>query len=118
MFLTSTDIWHRGVRDGQEFYEKDVILDRERDGVDRVKEVEKVKEEVQVTRVRSDSTRRRDSGRRLRRDMWTELTKDLVSKEAIEKVGYDYEEASKHFYVIEQLRYVSLYVLQMRGVIY
>ncbi|KAF2155773.1 hypothetical protein K461DRAFT_290771 [Myriangium duriaei CBS 260.36] len=101
------EIRRRGIRGGQEFYEKDVILDRERDAVDRVKE------EVQVTRKRSESSHpsrekdpgRRDSGRPLRRDMWTEVTKDLVSKTAIEKAGYDYEETSEYFYVIEYLKY-------------
>ena len=38
--------------------------------------------------------------------MWTELTKDLVIKEAIDEMGYDYEETDNFFYVIEYLRYV------------
>jgi hypothetical protein len=44
--------------------------------------------------------------------MWTEVTKDLVIKEAIEEMGYEYEETEEFFYVIEYLRYVSflLYV--------
>lgn len=77
--------------------------------VREVKEVDRVGDDVQVTtRIRRESSRParyRDSGR-LRRDMWTEVTKDLVSKEAIEAVGYDYEETSGFFYVIERLRYV------------
>jgi hypothetical protein len=40
-------------------------------------------------------------------DMWTEITKDLVSKEAIEYMGYSYEETEYFFYVMEYLRYVS-----------
>jgi hypothetical protein len=40
--------------------------------------------------------------------MWTEVTKDLVIKEAIEEMGYEYEETEEFFYVIEYLRYVSL----------
>ncbi len=40
-------------------------------------------------------------------DMWTEITKDLVVKEAIEGFGYDYEETEFFFYVMEYLRYVS-----------
>lgn len=41
-------------------------------------------------------------------DMWTEITKDLVMKEAIDMMGYDYEETEYFFYVMEYLRYVSL----------
>ncbi|MCJ1468586.1 hypothetical protein MMC07_007215 [Pseudocyphellaria aurata] len=43
--------------------------------------------------------------------MWTEITKDLVIKEAIEEVGYDYEETEFFFYVMEYLRYED--VLQL-----
>lgn len=39
--------------------------------------------------------------------MWTEITKDLVSKEAIEYAGFRYEETGEFFYVMEYLRYVS-----------
>jgi len=38
-------------------------------------------------------------------DMWTEITKDLVTKEAIETMGFDYEETDYFFYVMEYLRY-------------
>lgn len=54
----------------------------------------------------------RDRGRRFvgqkpRTDiMWTEITKDLVVKEAIEEMGYDYEETEFFFYVMVYLRYV------------
>jgi hypothetical protein len=40
-------------------------------------------------------------------DMWTEITKDLVLKEAVDEMGYDYEETEYFFYVMEYLRYVS-----------
>lgn len=40
-------------------------------------------------------------------EMWTEITKDLVIKEAIEELGYDYQETEYFFYVFEYLRYVS-----------
>lgn len=43
--------------------------------------------------------------------MWTEITKDLVVKEAIEQLGYDYEETDYFFYVMEYLRYVCLPIL-------
>ena len=39
--------------------------------------------------------------------MWTEITKDLVIREAIEESGYEYEETDGYFYVLEYLRYVS-----------
>lgn len=41
-------------------------------------------------------------------DMWTEITKDLVLKDAIEQKGYKYEETPLFFYVMEYLRYVSI----------
>ena len=56
----------------------------------------------------------RDRGRRFvaqkpRADvMWTEITKDLVVKEAIEQMGYDFEETEFFYYVMSYLRYVSL----------
>jgi hypothetical protein len=40
-------------------------------------------------------------------DVWTEITKDLVVREAIERLGYDYEETEYFFYIMEYLRYVS-----------
>lgn len=42
------------------------------------------------------------------RDMWTEITKDLVCREAIEQMGYSYEETKWFFYIMEYLQYVSL----------
>jgi hypothetical protein len=40
-------------------------------------------------------------------DMWTEITKDLVIKEAILAQGYEFEETEFFYYVMEYLRYVS-----------
>jgi hypothetical protein len=42
-----------------------------------------------------------------RNEMWTEITKDLITHEAIEELGYEYEETEFFFYVMEYLRYVS-----------
>lgn len=42
------------------------------------------------------------------KEMWTEITKDLVTKEGIESLGYAYEETDEFFYVMEYLRYVSV----------
>jgi hypothetical protein len=41
-------------------------------------------------------------------DLWTEITKDLVVAEAIQQLGYDFEETEYFFYVLEYLRYVRL----------
>lgn len=41
------------------------------------------------------------------RDLWTEITKDLVIREAIEEMGYDYEETEFFFYVFRYLKSVS-----------
>jgi len=40
-------------------------------------------------------------------DLWTEITKDLVSKQAIIKLGYDFEETEYFYYIIQYLGYVS-----------
>lgn len=48
------------------------------------------------------------TGRSKNKDrMWTEITKDLITKEAIEEMRYEYEESDDYFYVMEYLRYVS-----------
>ncbi|CAG8975022.1 hypothetical protein HYALB_00012190 [Hymenoscyphus albidus] len=39
------------------------------------------------------------------RDLWTEITKDLVVEEAIRKLGYSFEETEYFYYIIEYLRY-------------
>jgi hypothetical protein len=38
--------------------------------------------------------------------LWTEITKDLVSKEALEKAGYEYEETELFYYVFSYMNYV------------
>lgn len=40
------------------------------------------------------------------KELWTEITKDLVSKEAIEYMGYEFEETAEFFYVMNYLEYV------------
>ncbi|TKX27198.1 hypothetical protein C1H76_0492 [Elsinoe australis] len=107
------EIRRRARGGGENYYERDIIVDRGSNNVERESNaVDRVREDLQVARRRSISSRparrdeiRRDSGPRLRRDMWTEVTKDLVIKEAIERQGYDYEETDKFFYVIEYLKY-------------
>lgn len=46
-----------------------------------------------------------------RSEMWTEITKDLVIREAIEEMGYEYEETEWFFYIMSYLRYED--VLQL-----
>jgi hypothetical protein len=41
-----------------------------------------------------------------KRDVWTEITKDLVTREAIERLGYPYEESRWHFYIMDYLQFV------------
>ncbi|KAF2159400.1 hypothetical protein M409DRAFT_30150 [Zasmidium cellare ATCC 36951] len=64
------------------------------------REVREEKEEIKITHTRTneDKPKKRDK-------MWTEVTKDLVIKEAIDEQGYDYEETDDHFYIIEYLKY-------------
>jgi hypothetical protein len=40
-------------------------------------------------------------------DMWTEITKDLVTRQALDSLNYEYEETDYHFYVMQYLQYVS-----------
>jgi hypothetical protein len=42
------------------------------------------------------------------KEMWTEITKDLVIREAIEELGFEYEETDQFFYVMDYLKYVSI----------
>ncbi|KAF2004015.1 hypothetical protein P154DRAFT_427371, partial [Amniculicola lignicola CBS 123094] len=45
------------------------------------------------------------------KDMWTEITKDLVLKDAIDAMGYECEETDQFFYVMDYLKYED--VLQL-----
>ncbi|KLU83355.1 hypothetical protein MAPG_02417 [Magnaporthiopsis poae ATCC 64411] len=51
------------------------------------------------------TTRGRTPRRPKTDDMWTEITKDLVIREAIEDMGYDYEERGPFFYIMQYLQY-------------
>ncbi len=39
--------------------------------------------------------------------MWTEITKDLVTEDAIKSMGYDFEETEFFYYIMSYLKYVS-----------
>lgn len=88
-----------GTRNGER-YNEDILIDRET--TDRRGRGHD--QDVEITRRRSMSNVR---NARSKKDMWTEVTKDLVIKEAIDEMGYDYEETEDFFYVIDYLRYVS-----------
>ena len=65
------------------------------------------REDVRETRI-TRTTEESNTPTRAKKDrMWTEISKDLVTKEAIEETGYEYEETDDFFYVMEYLRYVS-----------
>jgi hypothetical protein len=52
---------------------------------------------------------RRYAGVKDKRDrMWTEVTKDLVLREALERSGYEFEETDSYYYIFEYLKYVSV----------
>ncbi|KAI0096697.1 hypothetical protein F4776DRAFT_658630 [Hypoxylon sp. NC0597] len=64
--------------------------------------------EVDVEEIQDRRITIRDGDRappRKRSEMWTEITKDLVVREAIERIGYEYEETEWFFYVMQYLRY-------------
>ncbi|KAK8219804.1 hypothetical protein M8818_000778 [Zalaria obscura] len=95
------EIRRRGMRNGQPFYD-------ELDFYERDREDGRVERDFEVTQRRSASAKpdnRRASGRQTKKDMWTEVTKDLVIKEAIEELGYEYDETEYYFYVMEYLKY-------------
>ncbi|KAI1475235.1 hypothetical protein F4774DRAFT_302039 [Daldinia eschscholtzii] len=64
--------------------------------------------DVEVEEIQDRRISIRDGDRappRKRSEMWTEITKDLVTREAIERMGYEYEETEWFFYVMQYLRY-------------
>lgn len=48
-----------------------------------------------------------------RERLWTEITKDLVVKEAIERAGYEYEEMDTVYYIFSYLHPVSICSLRL-----
>lgn len=71
-------------------------------GYEREREYERITEES--ARPRGPTTIKQQ---RVTNDLWTEITKDLVAREAIEELGYDFEETEFFYYIIQYLRYVS-----------
>jgi hypothetical protein len=58
--------------------------------------------------VHVSSDRRASSRAPRNNEMWTEITKDLVSREAIRRMGYAFEETRWFYYIMEYLRQVCL----------
>lgn len=104
-----------GERNGRH-YDDDIVFEREtgsRRHLDGVRRSERVEEEesreLTVIDTRSAEIGRRFEAEKSKKDrMWTEITKDLVSLEAIKEKGYEFEETEKYYYVMEYLRYVCL----------
>ncbi|KAK5950039.1 hypothetical protein OHC33_009000 [Knufia fluminis] len=40
--------------------------------------------------------------------LWTEVTKDLVVKEAIKEMGYEYEETDEYYYIFKYMQYADV----------
>ena len=77
---------------------------RGEDGATYEREYERI-EEVDDRRVCFPLPPRAPPKQRLG-DLWTEITKDLVVREAIEELGYDFEETEFFYYILQYLRYV------------
>jgi len=67
--------------------------------------------EIDVVADRRASSRHRHPPGPPGSEMWTEITKDLVIREAIEEMGYEYEETEFFYYIMTYLRYED--VLQL-----
>ncbi len=102
-----------GSRNGRH-YDEDIIFERETGGrrqLDGVRRSERYEEPVEESRELTVIDTR-DRGRRFEAEkskkdrMWTEITKDLVSEEALKESGKEYEETERFYYVMDYLRYV------------
>ncbi|KAH6854912.1 hypothetical protein B0I37DRAFT_42480 [Chaetomium sp. MPI-CAGE-AT-0009] len=71
------------------------VVDKDR-GVSRERDVE-----IEKVTDRRISIR----GSTPRPETWTEITKDLVCREAIEELGYDFEETEYFYYIVQYLAY-------------
>ncbi|OJJ48385.1 hypothetical protein ASPZODRAFT_1579904 [Penicilliopsis zonata CBS 506.65] len=99
-----------------EVYEKEI---KELEIVDvppgiRRSQFDEKREESTDDEIEADRGRiaRRYTGIKDKRDrLWTEITKDLVVKEAIERSGYEFEETELFYYVFSYLRYEDIAAL-------
>ena len=113
----------RGTSRNGRHYDDDIIFERETggrrqfEGVHRGRGARERDDESSISDHRESReltiVDNRDHGRRFKKQadprekMWTEITRNLVSVEAIKEKGYEYEETPEFFYVMEYLRYVS-----------
>ena len=109
-----------GSRNGRH-YDEDIVFERETGGrrhLDGVRRSERYEEPPPPPEESRELTiiDNRDRGRRFEAErpkkerMWTEITKDLVSEEALKERHKEYEETDQFYYVMEYLRYVSVVV--------
>ncbi len=116
------EIRHRGTATNGRRYDDDIIFERERGGRRELEGVHRgndrySEEDYSGALIRSSERDRemvgppvRYEARQERKDrLWTEITKDLVSEEAIREKGYEFEEAETSWFVMEHLRYVCVF---------
>jgi hypothetical protein len=77
------------------------IVDKDRGG-SREREVDEVKVTDRRIAIRSQTPPPAPR----RPETWTEITKDLVCREAIQEMGYEFEETEFFYYIVEYLAYV------------
>ncbi|KAK4691825.1 hypothetical protein P7C71_g5263, partial [Lecanoromycetidae sp. Uapishka_2] len=103
--------WSESVTSNSRPYNEDIDFGREGEGrrlLGGVRRSENDKEEELSTwNIIDDRDRKRRFDAKIPEDdcRWTEITKDLISEEAIKKAGYEYEETEEFYYVMEYLRY-------------
>lgn len=99
------------VSDGREGRDRDRDRDRERESRLSVQIYDSGRDREREVDVEKVTDRRIGCGRGpahpRRSEMWTEITKDLVVREALDQMGYEYEETEYFFYIMQYLRYVS-----------
>jgi hypothetical protein len=91
-------------RDSMGSYDRE--MERER-GWEKERDREREPDTLDITINERRVSRPQPQPRNRYGGMWTEITKDLVVREAIEQLGYDYEETEYFFYVFRYLKYVS-----------
>lgn len=84
-----------------EVAEREVIIG-ERERREEIEVSPRSQDDVVVQKRYVDSRRKRDKS-------WTEISKDLVLREALERSGYEFDETEDFYHVFEYLRYVSSY---------
>ena len=105
--------FYRGSVNGRR-YDDDIIFERESGGRRPLEGVHRGHTEDEFALVRRSERENavgppvRYEAREERKDrLWTEITKDLVSEEAIRERGFEFEEAETSWFVMQHLRYVS-----------